>query len=277
MFPQPLRHTALPLLLVAVFATSAPANWFSDWFHAVGHEELPTPQPEVLGEAPAEMPGRMSGRYVPTPDPVSTGDPLSAAERLPVLVPPYQSHRWAEEEEWMDDGERSFSDAVPGGLLPADEWNESDASANVWSDVWAEDDSDQGLTLFDPPYPTDLDAAPTCCASPAIRYWNHPLIGLATGRGESAEKQYTVLELANDCCPIQVPVSIPVSCLGAPELETQHGLLGRTTHTFCWPCGYRLKIVRWGEGDLMVHTYNPPDALPLQCMRSSSGGRLIEL
>ncbi|WP_164101246.1 hypothetical protein [Candidatus Laterigemmans baculatus] len=293
MFSPILRLAALPLLFVALSAAHAPANWFSDWFRPVAHEELPTP--------------------APTPDPVSSGASVIVDDSVPTLAAPhqslpYESHRWAEDgittPDWPAEGDTIYSDVPLGSETleypeildgesaivegPGIEGSGIEGSGALlgggdWPNVWDAEGADQGVQLFDPPFPTDLDdlsglgGRATCCDVPTIRYWNHPLIGWATGHAESVEQQYTILELAGGCCPTQVPVTIPASVVGVPELETHQGLFGRTTHTFCWPCGYRLKIVRWGDGDLMVHTYNPLDVFPLQCMRGPSGGRLIEL
>lgn len=223
MFLRRTRFGALALMLVALFATPSAGSWFGEWFRRAGSEELPTPQAEPPIASPA-----------------------------PMLVPPSQSPSALEA--WEGDAELVYPDAAemhlpPGaGAVPdVDPWGDG-------SDVW-EDGGSSGY-----PPSVDLPSLPesehACCDPPTIRYWNHPLLAIVMGNSDCDEQQTAILQLEGDCCPIEVPVTIPACCVEAPQCDTRHGLLGRSTHEYEWPCGYRVKIVRWGNGPIVVHTYN---------------------
>ncbi|GEM_PF-5409624 len=95
-----------------------------------------------------------------------------------------------------------------------------------------------------------------CCEPPKIRYWNHPLLATDVCPCDCNQTVETHVQVPCQCCPVTVKVCVPVCCAGAPALDIQRDLLGRKTYDFCWPCGYRIKIVDRHTGTLVVHTFN---------------------
>ncbi len=99
-------------------------------------------------------------------------------------------------------------------------------------------------------------AAAPCCTPPKIRYWNHPLLGHDVCPCDCDETIETYIPVPSQCCPVAVKVCVPVCCVGAPQCDAGHDLLGRKTYEFCWPCGYRIKVVDRHTGTLVVHTFD---------------------
>ena len=56
-------------------------------------------------------------------------------------------------------------------------------------------------------------------------------------------------------CPVMVPVCLPGCCVGAPQVTTMVGLLGRGNVCYRWCCGYRVKIVFDHHGGVIVNYY----------------------
>lgn len=218
MFLRSSRFGASALILVALFATPSTASWFGDWFGPREAEELPTPEADAAASSP-----------------------------VPMLVPPLQSPPTVEI--WDDDAETVYPDAAEMHVPPGAEY-----VPNV--DIWGDDETQD--------YPPSLElggiggaeAPQACCEPPTIRYWNHPLLALIHGNSECDERQTAILQIEGDCCPIEIPVAVPSCCVDAPECDARHGLLGRSTYEYRWPCGYRVKVVRWGDSRFVVHTYN---------------------
>lgn len=107
------------------------------------------------------------------------------------------------------------------------------------------------------PHHAHAPAAPACCEPPKIRYWNHPLLAAAVCPCDCTETIETYLSVPCQCCPVMVKVCVPACCVAAPQCETGRDLLGRKTYEYCWPCGYRVKVVDRHTGTLVVHTFNP--------------------
>jgi len=107
---------------------------------------------------------------------------------------------------------------------------------------------------------TDMVAEPAaaaCCPQPCILYRHH-------GRCRKvcctcAPPVQTVLLVKDprrcDCCPIEIPVCIPVCCTGAACVTSQRGLFGRPVVTYGFSSGFRIRIVLRLRGDVVVHTY----------------------
>lgn len=207
---------ALVLILLAQSAAPASASWFGDWFPRGEAEVLPAPEAD-----PAAVP--------------------------PSLVPPLQSPQGIEI--WENGGEIVYPDATEMHLPPDGEYVPE-------VDVWGDEDAPLGGLPVEPYSVLDPEAAPECCARPIIRYWNHPLLAIVLGNADSEAQQTAILQIEGECCPVEVAVAIPACCAGAPECDTRHGWLGRSTYVYEWPCGYRVKVVRWGNGPIIVHTYN---------------------
>lgn len=228
MFLRSTRFGALVLILLAQSATPVSASWFGDWFPRAGAEILPAPEAD-------------------------------AATIPPSLVPPLQAPQGIET--WGGGGEIVYPDATEMHLPPDGEYA---PEVDVWGDdgyqiggLPAEPDGAfDPYGALDPDGALDSEAAPECCSRPVIRYWNHPLLAIVLGNSDSDAQHTAILQIEGECCPIEVPVAIPACCVGAPECDARHGWLGRSAYEFEWPCGYRVKIVRWGNGPIVVHTYN---------------------
>jgi len=57
------------------------------------------------------------------------------------------------------------------------------------------------------------------------------------------------------CCLVDVPVCLPGCCTGAPLVQGRAGLFGRGITTYCWDCGYRMRVVVGNHGDVTVHYF----------------------
>ncbi len=101
-----------------------------------------------------------------------------------------------------------------------------------------------------------LSRSTACCVQPRIYYWNHPLLATDTCPCDCGETVETHIPVPCQCCPVTVKVCVPRCCQGAPHCEAGRDLLGRKTYDYCWPCGYRIKIVDRHTGALVVHTFN---------------------
>jgi hypothetical protein len=65
------------------------------------------------------------------------------------------------------------------------------------------------------------------------------------------------LEIVNPadcrCCCYEVEVCLPSCCTGAPISSSRVGLFQRGIVEYCWPCGWRARIVFRASGDIVVH------------------------
>jgi hypothetical protein len=78
----------------------------------------------------------------------------------------------------------------------------------------------------------------------------------------SCQSPYQVLLPVSDPrCPtrvIQIPVPVPSCCNNLPWEKDRCGVFVRGVTTFCWPCGYQVRVVWLHRGDVVVHTYGVP-------------------
>ena len=73
-------------------------------------------------------------------------------------------------------------------------------------------------------------------------------------RGLSYQTVLTVID-PKACCTVDVPVCLPSCCTGDPQSSGRPGLLGRGITSFCWGCGYRVRVVVGPHGAVTVHYY----------------------
>ncbi len=68
---------------------------------------------------------------------------------------------------------------------------------------------------------------------------------------------HAVLEVINPadcrCCCYEVEVCLPACCTGVPHWSSRVGLFRRGIVEYCWPCGWRAKVVFRARGDVVVH------------------------
>jgi hypothetical protein len=98
-------------------------------------------------------------------------------------------------------------------------------------------------------------SAAECCVTPCIEYRTH----LSARRMLRCTSQIQVTMAVDNpadckCCKIEVPMCIPCCCTGEPTVCSDCGILGRGIVEYCWPCGFKAKVVfRPTLGDVVVH------------------------
>ena len=220
---MPLRFRITIAVLTACLLTApvgvASAGWLTDFFQPVAFEDLDAP-PEAA-EAAEEVP-------TPVLEAVPSGDETSDSV---LLNPPV-----AWDENWTP---------MPGELPPE----------AVGSGVW-EQERDPPYASASPFWSPPLAATDSCCPRPTILHWNHPLLATTVCQCACDRMTDLVLSVPNGCCAVDVEVCVPACCGDVPDYQAGRDWLGRTTHHFCWPCGYELKVVQLHIGSWVVHTYN---------------------
>lgn len=89
-----------------------------------------------------------------------------------------------------------------------------------------------------------------------IRYRSHPLPRKrCCGCNPPMQTVLAVQDPRHCCCGIQIPVCISACCTGAPQVSSRVGLLGCGYVTYRWCCGYSVKVIFRGSGEIVVHTY----------------------
>ena len=103
----------------------------------------------------------------------------------------------------------------------------------------------------DPGYCTPAPC-PKCCPR-CISYKHHWTLRKTCCCCETKE---VVLQVYDPCCCccIDVPVCVPACCCN-PCASSRGGLLVRGVTTYCFDCGYKVRIVMGPRGNLVVHTY----------------------
>lgn len=103
--------------------------------------------------------------------------------------------------------------------------------------------------------PAGPTSAAECCVTPCIEYRTH----LSARRMLRCTSQIQVTMAVDNpadckCCKIEVPMCIPCCCTGEPTVCSDCGLAGRGIVEYCWPCGFKAKVVfRPTLGDVIVH------------------------
>jgi hypothetical protein len=103
--------------------------------------------------------------------------------------------------------------------------------------------------------PVQMAAGDKCCAAPKIKYQHHCTLRKTCDR--CCDTFQTVLTVCNPHCgeEIDIPLCLPACCEGEPKVCDRSGVLGRSSTTYEWCCGYRVKVVIDRCGDVAVHTY----------------------
>ena len=103
--------------------------------------------------------------------------------------------------------------------------------------------------------PVAMASNAECCPTPCIEYRTH-LSARRMLRCTSQVQVTMAVDNPADCkpCAIEVPMCIPCCCTGQPTVTTDCGLLGRGIVEYCWPCGFKAKVVfRPTLGGVVVH------------------------
>ncbi|MEZ6087026.1 MAG: hypothetical protein R3C05_03130 [Pirellulaceae bacterium] len=109
--------------------------------------------------------------------------------------------------------------------------------------------------LYQPAHP--MHHAPAmCCKQPHVSYRNHPILAMLMHKCKTGHATQVVIEVPTGCCPAEVTVCVPLSCVACPpRVSKTMDLLGRCVFQYCWPCGTKINVVQRHTGDLIVHSY----------------------
>jgi hypothetical protein len=102
---------------------------------------------------------------------------------------------------------------------------------------------------------TVATSAAECCPKPCVEYRTH-LSARRMLRCTSQVQVTMAVDNPADCknCAVEIPMCIPCCCTGEPTVTSECGLLGRGIVEYCWPCGFRAKVVfRPALCDVVVH------------------------
>ncbi len=101
-------------------------------------------------------------------------------------------------------------------------------------------------------------ASPSCLSGTAssrcIRYRHHCTLRKTCCSCGTIETTLQVKDPC-ECCVIPICICLPDCCTDCPKVCAGRGLLGRSTVTYEWCCGYKVRVVFDRCGDITVHSY----------------------
>ena len=103
--------------------------------------------------------------------------------------------------------------------------------------------------------PIQAPACDACCKPVCIKYLHHCTVRKTCCGCDTIK---SVLCVTDPCCcgkTVEVPVCLPCDCTDTPKICDRCTILGRSSVTYKWCCGYKVKVVFDRCGNVTVHSY----------------------